>query len=224
MKAATKVLPNTYLLYRHFDETKYKKAVWLVILLGGLVFWVSFGFFNSLAGILRPEYQTVERLHFQLSLERLIALVRVLLPVALILILHECIHAVLLWLYTKERPIFVVTVKGIGGIAVRLPSWYLSRNAFLIVDLAPVCLITLAVPFFILVMPLAVIGIVVFCAALNLAGSLSDIVSSIYICSFPATVYLNTNGYLYRDQEFLTVSGWRQWLQSTIDRLLAKLE
>ena len=73
-------------------------------------------------------------------------------------------------------------------------------------------------------MPLAVIGIVVFCAALNLAGSLSDIISSIYICSFPATVYLNTNGYLYRDQEFLTVSGWKQWLQSTIDRLLAKLE
>jgi hypothetical protein len=94
VKAETKVLPNTYALYRHFDETKYKKAVWVVIPLGGLVFWVSFGFFNSLAGILRPEYQTVERLHFQLSLERLIALFRVLLPVALVLILHECIHAV----------------------------------------------------------------------------------------------------------------------------------
>ncbi len=224
MKAATQVLPPSYSLYRHFDETKYKKVTWVVILLGGLVFWVSFAFFNNLAGVLRPEYQIVERLHFQLSAERLIALFRVLLPVALVLILHECIHAVILWLYTKKRPTFVTTFEGIGGIAVKMPSWYLSRNAFLITDLAPVCLITLAVPFLFLVVPRAVINTLVFCAALNLAGSLSDIVSSIYIYSQPATAYLTTNGYLFHDQEPLSVPSWKQWIQFTIEWLLAKLK
>ena len=224
MKAATKVLPPSYTLFRHFDETKYKKAVWVVIILGGLVFWVSFIFFNSMARILRPDYQTVEQLHFQLSMERLVVLLRILLPVALVLILHECIHAVFLWLYTKERPKLIATVKGIGGIAVRMPSWYLSRNTFLIVNLAPVCLITLAVPFLILLLPNAAVGILIFCAALNLAGSLSDIISSVYIYSLPATVYLNTNGYLYRNQESVSVPSWKRWLQSMIDWFLAKLE
>ncbi|HLO16137.1 MAG TPA: DUF3267 domain-containing protein [Anaerolineales bacterium] len=224
MKAATQVLPNSYVLYRHFDESKYKKANWVIILLGGLAFWIAFVFFNNLAGTLRPEYQAVERLHFELSVERLIALLRVLLPVALVLILHECIHAALLWFYTKARPTFVGTFKGIGGIAVRMPSWYLSRNAFLIVNLAPVCLMTLAAPFFILVMPRAMIGILVFCAALNLAGSLSDIVSSIYIYSHPSATYLDTNGSLFHDQEQVSIPNWKRWLRSAIEWFVAKLE
>jgi len=224
MKAATQVLPQSYALYRHFDETKYKKAMGVVILLGLLAFWVSFAFFNNLAGLLRPEYQSVERLHFQLSMERLITLLRLLLPVALVLILHECIHAVLLWLYTKKRPFFIVIFKGIGGIAVRMPSWYLSRNAFLIVNLAPVCLMTLVFPFLILVVPRAAINILVFCAALNLAGSLSDIISSIYISLHPATTYLNTSGYFYHDQVLLSIPRWKLWLQSAIELFLAKLE
>ena len=223
MKAATQVLPPSYSLYRHFDETKYKKVTWAVILLGGLVFWVSFIFFNNLAGVLRPDYQIVERLHFQLSVERLIALFRVLLPVALVLVVHEFIHAVILWLYTKERPTFVTTFEGIGGIAVRLPSWYLSRNAFLITDLAPVCLITLAVPIFLLVVPRSAINTLVFCAALNFAGSLSDIVSSVYVYSQPATAYLTTNGHIFHDQESLSVPSWKQWIQFTIEWLLTKL-
>ncbi len=224
MKAATQVLPPSYFLYRHFDETKYKKATWVVILLGGLVFWVSFVVFNNLAEILRPEYQMVERLHFQLSVERLIVLFRVLLPVALVLILHECIHAILLWLYTKERPTFVTTFEGIGGVAVRMPSWYFSRNAFLIADLAPVCLITLVVPFLFLVVPRAVINTLVFCAALNLAGSLSDIVSSVYVYSHPADTYLDTNGSFFHDQMSLTVPTWKRWIRSVIERFLTKLE
>jgi NAD/NADP transhydrogenase beta subunit len=224
MKAATQVLPQSYALYHHFDETKYKKAIWVVILLGGLAFWFSFVFFNNLAGLLRPEYQSVGRLHFQLSIERLIALFRVLLPVALVLILHESIHATLLWLYTKERPKIVTTFEGIGGIAVRMPSWYLSRNAFLIVNLAPVCLMTLATPFLILVVSNTVINTLVFCAALNLAGSLSDIISSAYIYSYPASTYLDTNGSIFHDQELLSVSNRKLWLRSGIEWFLTKLE
>lgn len=224
MKAAIQVLPQSYTLYRHFDETKYKRAIWVVNVLGGLVFWVAFVFFNNLAELLRPEYQSVGRLHFQLSFERLITLLRLLLPVALMLIVHEGIHAMLLWSYTKERPTFVVTFKGIGGIAVRMPSWYLSRNAFLIVNLAPVCLMTLAVPFLILIVPRAAINILVFGAALNLAGSLSDIISSVYIYSHPADTYLDTNGSLFHNQGLLSVPSWKRWLRSAVESFLAKLE
>ncbi len=224
MKSATQVLPQSYAIYRHFDETKYKKAVWVVIPLGGHVFWVSFTFFNNLAGLLRPEYQAVERLHFKLSVERLVALFRVLLPVALVLILHECIHAVLLWSYTKERSTFVATLKGIGGIAIRMPSWYLSRNAFLIANLAPVCLMTLSVPLLLLVVSRSAIGVLIFCAALNLAGSLLDTISSAYIYSYPAATYLDTNGSFFHDKGLLSVPSWKQWLRSAIEWFLAKLE
>ena len=82
---ATRVLPESYLLYRHFDDTKYKKATWVAIVLGLLVFVASFAFFNNLAGTLRPEYQPVEHLDFELTLERLTILLRLLVPVAVVL-------------------------------------------------------------------------------------------------------------------------------------------
>jgi hypothetical protein len=125
---ATRALPESYLLYRHFDDTRYKKATWAAIVLGLLVFVASFAFFNNLAGTLRPEYQPVEHLDFELTLERLTILLRLLVPVAVVLILHEGIHALCLWLFTRERPIFVATFEGVGGIGVRLPSWYLPPN------------------------------------------------------------------------------------------------
>lgn len=224
MKAAMQVLPQSYVLYRRFDETKYKKAIWVVILLGGLAFWISFVFFNNLTEILRPEYQSVGGFHFQLSVERLIILLRLLPPVALVFILHEGIHVLFLWLYTKERPKIVATFQGIGGIAVRMSSWYLSRNTFLIVNLAPVCLMTLAFPFLLLLIPRAAINILVFCAALNVAGSLSDILSSVYIYLHPAATYLDTNGSFFHNQKLLSVPSWKGWLRSGIEWFLTKLE
>jgi NAD/NADP transhydrogenase beta subunit len=224
MKAATKVLPPSYSLYRHFDETKYKKVAWVVIVLGGLVFWASFIFFNYLAGVMRPDYQMVERLQFQLSAARILTIFRVLLPVAMVLILHECIHVVLLWLHTRERPSIIVSIEGIAGISVSMPSWYLSRNAFLKISLAPVYLITLLIPFLLLIVPSGFINTLVFCAALNIAGSLSDIMSSIYIYTQPASVYLTTEGQLFRDQGSLNIPGWKQRIQHGIEWLLTKLK
>jgi hypothetical protein len=224
MKAVTQVLPESYALYHQFDQTGYKKAGWVGLLLGLLLFSMSFVFFNNLARFMRPEYQFVEDLHFQLSMDRLTILLSMLLPVAFVLILHECIHALLLWLYTRERPILVATWKGVGGIGVRMPAWYFSRNTFLMINLAPVGLISLAGPLFVLIVPLTAIGILVFCAALNLAGSFSDIVSSIYVYSHPVTTYLDTNGSFYHEQDILSVRSWKESLRLAMEWFLAKIE
>jgi hypothetical protein len=110
------------------------------------------------------------------------------------------------------------------GIGVRMPSWYFSRNTFLMINLAPVGLITLAVLLFVLIVPLTAIGILVFCAALNLAGSFSDIVSSIYVYSHPVTTYLDTNGSFYHEQDILSVRSWKESLRLAMEWFLAKIE
>jgi hypothetical protein len=221
---ATRALPESYLLYRHFDDTRYKKATWVVIVLGLLVFVASFAFFNSLAGTLRPEYQPVEHLDFALTLERLTILLRLLVPVAVVLILHEGIHALCLWLFTRERPIFVATFEGVGGIAVRLPSWYLPRNAFLVANLAPACSLTLGGLLLLLVMPHSDIGLLVFCNSLNLAGSISDVVSSIYVYLHPPSAYIKTDGRIYHHHKPESVARWKQQLRAVMEWILARLE
>ena len=60
------------------------------------------------------------------DLERLVILARLLVPIAVVLVLHEGIHALCLWLFTHERPTFVATFGGGGGIGViatSCPIW-----------------------------------------------------------------------------------------------------
>jgi hypothetical protein len=221
---ATRVLPESYSLYHHFDDTKYEKATWVVIVLGLLVFAACFALFNNLAETLRPEYQPVKQLHFELTLERLTILLRLLAPLAIVLILHEGIHALCLWLFTHERPTFVATLGGVGGIGVRLPSWYLPRNIFLIANLAPVCLMTLAGLLLLLLMPQTGVGLLVFCTSLNLAGSTSDVVSSIYIFLHPPSAYVTTDGRIYHPHRPESVARWKQLSRSVIEWVFARLD
>lgn len=220
---ATRVLPESYSLYHHFDETKYKKARWVVIVLGLLVYVASFALFNSLAERLHPEYQPVERLHIELTFERLIILLRLLVPVAVIAILHEGIHVLCLWLLTRERPTFA-TFEGVGGVGVRLPSWYLSRNAFLVANLAPVCSMTLAGLLLLPIVAHTGISLLVFCIALNLAGSITDVISSIYVYLHPPSAYVKTDGQIYHPQGPESVARWKQRLRSVMEWIFARLE
>jgi hypothetical protein len=221
---ATRVLPESYLLYRHFDEARYRRATWIVILLGLLVFVACFALFNDLAGILRPGYQPVKHLHFELTLERLAILVRLLVPIAVVLILHEGIHALCLWLFTHERPTFVATFGGGGGIGVRSPSWYLRRNAFLVANMAPVCSMTLAGLLVLPMMSDTGISLLVFCISLNLAGSMSDVASSVYVYLHPPSAYITTDGRIYHDHKPESAARWKGQLRSAMEWVFARLK
>jgi hypothetical protein len=221
---ATQVLPESYLLYHHFDEAKYRKATWLVSALGLLAFVASFAFLNDLAGALHPEYRPVERLRFELTLERLVIVLRLLMPIAVILILHEGIHALCLWSFTHELPTFVATFRGLVGIGVKLPSWYLPRNVLLVASLAPVCLMTVGGLLLLPVVPSKGIRLWVFCISLNLAGSTSDVASSIYVCLHPPSSYINTDGRIYHPHGPETGPRWKRRLRSAMEWILARLE
>ena len=147
-------------------------------------------------------------------------------PLAVIFAVHESIHALLLWMCTRERPRIVVSLKEGGGICVRLPSWHLPRNAFLAADLAPVCLLTLAGLLLLPVVPQAHLSLWVFCLAVHLAGSTADITSSAFVFLLPPSAYVTTDGAIYvRDSErAANVPAWKQRFRSFMERILARLE
>jgi hypothetical protein len=222
----TQVLPESYVLYGDFNPARFKKVVWVVWLLGFLVAVVSFAGFRNLARMLRPEFQPAN-LHFEApTLERLRGFYRVLISLAAILAVHEFIHALLLWMFTRERPKIVVALKEGGGICVRLPSWYLPRNAFLAADLAPVCLLTLAGLLLLPVVPQAHLSLLVFCLAVHLAGSTADITSSAFVFLLPPSTYVTTDGAIYvSDSERAeNVPVWKLRLRSLAGQILARLE
>jgi len=219
---ATQTLPHSYVVYNSFKPSKWKRTVWAIWLFGLLVAGVSFTFFRSLAISVRPEYQP-KPLHFEVpTLERLYSIAILVVALAALFAVHELIHILCLWRFTGERPLIVT--KG-GGLGVRLPSWYLSRNEFLVANLAPVCLITMAGLLFLPLVPQTNISLLVFLIAMNFAGSTPDIASSVYILLHPPSIYLDTEGTIYTDnlQGSVSVSKWRQHIRSFIESTLAKL-
>ena len=220
---STQVLPESYKLYGDFTPDKLKKAVWVVSLVALVILSASYAFFYKLASLLHPGFQSTKSVHFEISFERLWSVLTILVLLLVLFILHEFIHTFYLWIYTGKRPVIRATLNWGGGLYVRLPSWYLPRNAFLIVNLAPVCLITLVGFLLIFVIKQSSLGLLIFCLAVHLAGATGDLASSVFIFLQPSSVYLTTDGLIYTNGSE-ALPKWKQKLRTALLTVLDRLK
>ncbi len=88
------------------------------------------------------------------------------------IVLHELIHGLFFWIFTRDRPVF--GFKGLYAYAAA-PNWYMPHTQHLIVGLAPLVLITLAGFGLIAVMPLAAVPLLMLLIVINAAGAVGDI-------------------------------------------------
>jgi hypothetical protein len=219
---ATQTLPPTYFPYNNLSPTKLRKTYWVTYIFGIALAWLSFRFLRLIAEILRPDFQP-RPLHFEVpTLERLGSMLVTLFVLAVVVAIHEFIHVIFLWFFTGHRPIIVA---GGGNLAVRLPSWYIPRNKFLVINLAPFCIIGLVGLLLLLVVPQRYISLTVFLTAMSVGCSIADITSSAYLFLHPPSVYLETDGTLYFDEHIgpNLVPEWklrtRYLIEATIDKL-----
>lgn len=219
----TQTLPSTYIPYINFRPTTWRKTHWVIWIFGIAFAWLSYGFLRRLAEILRPDDFQPRPLHFQaLTLERLWAILILVVILAIVFAIHELIHASFLWFFTGHFPILVT---GAGGLAIRLPRWYIPRDQFLTANLAPFVVITLVGILFLPAVPQSYISLTVFFTVMNMAGSIADIFSSAYLLLHPPSIYLETEGTIYFDENAdpNSMLAWkvrvRSLFESAIDRL-----
>lgn len=135
----TRDLPENYILHRKLSLLD-RKSLILVNIWGIGLFLVSAVFFPLLSGWLsKPGEPTASgELH---GLSGAAGFIGLLLGVMVVMIvLHEGLHGVFFWLYTKARPKFAF--KGFYAYAA-MPGWYLPRREYLVTALAPLAGITL---------------------------------------------------------------------------------
>ncbi|MGW8317966.1 MAG: metalloprotease family protein [Candidatus Promineifilaceae bacterium] len=164
----TKSLPPGYAAAGQIDLGRARAA--LAVNLIGLASLFAFGwFFVQVGRAVRPEAVSGNTFAL-LSQANILAL---LLALIATLLLHELIHGLGFWLLSKSRPKFGVHLLYAYAAA---PDWYLPRNPFIIVGLAPFLTITLLG---LLALPvISVNGVPVLLAAitLNAAGSMGDLI------------------------------------------------
>jgi Putative zincin peptidase len=220
---ATQTLPPTYVPYTAFRPSQWRRTQWVMWICGIALAALSFSFLSRLAESIRPEFQP-SRLQFEMpSLERLGSFLVLVLILMIVFAVHELIHALFLWLFTGRFPILVA---GAGALAVRLSDWYIPRDQFLVSNLAPFGVLSLVGILLLLVVPQRYISFTVFFTAMNIAGSIADIISSAYLSLHPPSIYLETEGTIYFDAHTGPNVGaeWKLRIRSGIEATIAKLD
>jgi hypothetical protein len=87
------------------------------------------------------------------------------------MIVHELIHGLFFWIFTRKRPSY--GFKGLYAYAAA-PDFYIPRNQFILIGLAPFVVISLVG---VALLPLTTLGValtIVFILTMNAAGAIGD--------------------------------------------------
>ena len=100
-----------------------------------------------------------------------------------VILVHEGIHGLFFWLFTHRRPTF--GFKGYYAYA-SAPGWYIPRNPYLVVSLAPFVLMTLAGVWLMAVVSGGWIPPLLLLISMNAAGAVGDLMVAAWIIGKPA--------------------------------------
>jgi len=180
---AVRDLPEGYGLQHTLDLNKNVKLM-IGLNLASLALFAVFGvFFYWLLTLVRPgmlsggESLTNDLFASESIFTQFLVIALVYLGM---IVLHEAVHGLFFWVYTGERPEF--GFRGVYAYA-GAPDWYLSKNPYLIVGLAPLVLISLVGFAAMLFVPTGWVFPIVLFITLNASGAVGDIYAFFWILS-----------------------------------------
>jgi len=202
---STQTLPDNYQLASSFSMKDRRLLLWANLI--GLVLLVFFGWlFISIALTLRAKDAAA---FLSLQFEGLGALLTIAVVLAVIFVtitLHEAIHGLgFLWL-AHARPIFAF--RGAYAYAAA-PGWYIPRNPYLVIGLAPLVVISLLGIGLIAFAPTPWLAPVLLACVVNASGAVGDLWVAVLLLRKPSTALASDLGdeiKIYVPTESLPVS------------------
>lgn len=181
-----KELGHEYLFAGRLSAKDWRAVI--VLNIGGLLLLPLFGWlFWLIARTLRSEsfFQDSSSLISGIDLTGLI------LGALAVLILHELVHGLFFLMFTGERPHFGLSIFYAYAAA---PDWYLPRNRFMIIGIAPFALISLAGVVGLLIIPSDIVNELLIILTINAAGSVGDLLVVGWLLGQPRTMMINDQG------------------------------
>ena len=167
MMKPVQTLPATYIKINRIDL---KQNIKLAILLNLAAIPIFLGF-----GLLLLRYIAAVRPDARLlwgALGGLPDLLLLLVGLFVIVVIHEMVLGIFFWYFTHSRPNFAFKVLYAYASA---PDWYIPRNQYVIIGLAPITLITLVGMLLILVLPIYAVAVTFILVSFNAAGAVGDL-------------------------------------------------
>jgi hypothetical protein len=165
---ATNVLPDNARLVYSFNLLNNRRAFWMLQIPATLGFFI-FGFlFLRWTIWLRPDFLQTAFAGVVFALPDLLF---VMIGFVVFIVLHELIHGVFFWIYSRSRPRFGLR----GGYAyAAAPGWFFPRRQYLVIALAPLVLLSILGMVFVAVAPIGALYATLFGMVANAAGAVGD--------------------------------------------------
>ncbi len=187
---STQTLPRSYAPIWALDLTRNPKTALVLNLISlplFVLFACVFGFVSSFS---KPEI-SIDLHVVLLPLRNDLFLLFLLAAIVSIMILHEAVHGFFFWVYTHAKPRFGLRILFAYAGA---PGWYIPRNEYSIIGLAPLLLISVAGLILIPFVPLPTARFILLLITVNAAGAVGDLYIVGKTLRQPRTVLIQDTG------------------------------
>lgn len=202
----TRDLPDPYQKIWGLDLAQDRKTALLLNLVSLPLFVLFGGFFVLIAAALKSDIMNIVFLTSP-SAKPLVLYLDLFCTIAGMTILHEAVHGMFFWIFTQSKPVFGIRLLFAFAGA---PGWYIPRNLYVIIGLAPVVLISVTGLLLLPFTSLYVAQLLLFAVVMNAAGAIGDL----YVCG---KVLNNPDDVLIQDTGFVfTMYGRSEILHTTL--------
>jgi hypothetical protein len=168
MNQSSQTLPENFELVFSTDLATKKTMAIVLGLVGVGVTLLTLWLLAIFSNFIHPElYDTSHRGSFNL-----VGFLLLVLLFPLNLIVHEIIHGIFFWIFTHSKPVFALRLTYAYAAA---PDWYIPKNKYWIISLAPLVIIGIAGLLVMVFCPPAFILPAAVVVGFNTGGSVGDI-------------------------------------------------
>ena len=185
MNTLTQTLPAGYIQSGQIDLKKDKRLIILLNIVGVTVIVLSFYLLSAFTAWVRPDIMTFSVTVTVTNLLGALGLTVLILP------LHEGIHGLFFWIFSRSRPVFGLRpLYAYAG----APTWFFPKGQFFITTLAPLVVIGAAGLLLLLLAPISWVLMIVFLVASNTGGAVGDLFVFFRLLRSSPTSFANDTG------------------------------
>jgi len=189
---STQELPNDYCLVGAIDLIRDRSLLIKMNLAGIILFFLTGWLLNQYVAYVRINDIDDFNIRFAFDLKNLFySFIILMIVIFIMVILHEGLHGVFFWAFTRSRPKFAL--KGFYAYAAA-PDWYIPKNAYMIVALAPFLMISFMGIYLISFIPVSIVFPMIVLLTLNASGSVGDLWVFFWLLFKPGQYYLLDQG------------------------------
>ncbi len=180
----TQTLPSGYQKIGTFDLSKDRRLAIALNVLALFSTALSGWLFYRAIILLRPAAISTGTITITVAglPQSVIVIAAILLLMVFYITLHEAVHGIFFWWFTRSRPVFAFRWSYAYAAA---PGWFIPRNAYLIIALAPLVIISTVGLIVAAFAPANWLQAIWFVLTMNAGGAIGDVAVAIWLLRLP---------------------------------------